>query len=314
MPAQTQGSRVRGLGRRLVSPGARYTEVTMQTGQRVALAGMIVSGILAAIKITAGMMGHSTAVVADGLESAADVFASGIVLLGLTLAAKPPDWNHPYGHGRLETLTGLFIGFLLAMAGVLISYNALRQVGRVHPPPAPFVIWPLIGSAAVKSIMSGVKFHYGRKIRSAALVADAWNDCVDILSALVALVAVLFTMMDPQQFEAADHWGGFAVGLIVVFTGLRVARDTALQLMDTMPDRETMFNIRQVALTVPGVRGVEKCYARKTGLQYHVDLHLEVDPDITVRQSHDIATDVRIAIKETLPWVADVLVHVEPAP
>ncbi len=305
---------MRGLGRRLVSPGARYTEVTMQTGQRVALAGMIVSGILAAIKITAGMMGHSTAVVADGLESAADVFASGIVLLGLTLAAKPPDWNHPYGHGRLETLTGLFIGFLLAMAGVLISYNALRQVGRVHPPPAPFVIWPLIGSAAVKSIMSGVKFHYGRKIRSAALVADAWNDCVDILSALVALVAVLFTMMDPQQFEAADHWGGFAVGLIVVFTGLRVARDTALQLMDTMPDRETMFNIRQVALTVPGVRGVEKCYARKTGLQYHVDLHLEVDPDITVRQSHDIATDVRIAIKETLPWVADVLVHVEPAP
>lgn len=305
---------MRGLGRRLVSPGARYTEVTMQTGQRVALAGMIVSGILAAIKITAGMMGHSTAVVADGLESAADVFASGIVLLGLTLAAKPPDWNHPYGHGRLETLTGLFIGFLLAMAGVLISYNALSQVGRVHPPPAPFVIWPLIGSAAVKSIMSGVKFHYGRKIRSAALVADAWNDCVDILSALVALVAVLFTMMAPQQFLAADHWGGFAVGLIVVFTGLRVARDTALQLMDTMPDRETMFNIRQVALTVPGVRGVEKCYARKTGLQYHVDLHLEVDPDITVRQSHDIATDVRIAIKETLPWVADVLVHVEPAP
>jgi cation diffusion facilitator family transporter len=159
-----------------------------------------------------------------------------------------------------------------------------------------------------------VKFHFGRKIRSAALLADAWNDSVDILSALAALVAVSLTIISPHRFLAADHWGAFAVGLIVIFTGFRVTRDTALQLMDTMPDRESMATVRNAALTVPGVRGVEKCYARKTGLQYHVDLHLEVDPEITVRQSHVIATQVRIVIKETLAWVADVLVHVEPAP
>jgi cation diffusion facilitator family transporter len=286
----------------------------MQIGQRVALAGMIVSGALAAIKITTGLMGHSTAVVADGLESTADVFASGIVLLGLTLAAKPADWNHPYGHGRVETLTGLFIGFMLAISGVGISANALRLVGRVAVPPAPFVVWPLIGSAGVKSLLSGVKFHFGRKIRSSALLADAWNDCVDIVSALAALLAVSLTIVSPDRFRAADHWGAFGVGLIVVSTGLRVTRDTALQLMDTMPDQQTIATIRRVALAVPGVRGVEKCYARKTGLQYHVDLHLEVDPEITVRRSHEIATNVRIAIKETLRWVADVLVHVEPAP
>src|SRR5580700_10470193 len=133
----------------------------MQTGQRVALAGMAVSGALAAIKITAGLMGHSTAVVADGLESVGDVFASGIVLLGLTLAARPPDWNHPYGHGRIETVTGLFVGFMLALAGLAISANALRTMGRAMPPPAPFVVWPLIGSAVAKSLLSGVKFHYG---------------------------------------------------------------------------------------------------------------------------------------------------------
>jgi cation diffusion facilitator family transporter len=275
---------------------------------------MVVSGILAAIKITAGAMGHSTAVVADGLESAADVFASGIVLLGLTLAAKPADSDHPYGHGRVETVTGLFIGFMLMVAGVTISINALRRVSHAPLPPAAFVIWPLIGSAAAKAFLSGIKFHYGRKIRSAALVADAWNDCVDILSAVAALVAVSLSILAPNTFPAADHWGGAAVGLIVVFTGLRVARDTALQLMDTMPDQQTMTEIRKVALIVPGVRGVEKCYARKTGLQYHVDLHLEVDPSITVRQSHAIATAARIAIKEKLPWVADVLVHIEPAP
>jgi cation diffusion facilitator family transporter len=285
----------------------------MQIGQRVAVSGMVVSGALAAIKITAGIMGDSRAVVADGLESVGDVFASGIVLLGLTLAAKPPDWNHPYGHGRVETLTGLFVGFLLGASGVAISANALRQIGAIHPPPATYVIWPLIGSALIKGALSGIKFHYGRKIRSAALLADAWHDGVDIISALAALVAVSFTILAPQQFLSADHWGAFAVGLIVVFTGLRVSRDTSLQLIDTMPDTETMAKIRDVAVTVPGVRGIEKCYARKTGLQYHVDLHLEVDPEITVRQSHVIATQVRIVIRETLPWVADVLIHVEPA-
>jgi len=275
---------------------------------------MAVSGCLAAIKITAGLMGHSYAVVADGLESAGDVFASGLVLLGLTLAAKPADWNHPYGHGRAETVSGLFVGFMLAFVGLGIAVTALRHVGAVTPPPADYVVWPLIASALAKSVLSGVKFHVGKRIRSTALMADAWNDSVDILSAMAALVAVSLTLVAPHRFPSADHWGAFAVGLIVIFTGLRVTRDTTLQLMDTMPDSATMANVRNVARSVPGVRGVEKCYARKTGLQYHVDLHLEVDPEITVRESHDIATHVRIVIKETLPWVADVLVHVEPAP
>jgi cation diffusion facilitator family transporter len=119
---------------------------------------------------------------------------------------------------------------------------------------------------------------------------------------------------DPQRFLVADHWGGFAVGLIVIFTGIRVVRDTAYSLMDTMPDERSMTAIRITALRVPGVRGVEKCYARKTGLQYHVDLHLEVDPNITVRESHFIGHQVQEAIKANLEWVADVLVHVEPAP
>ena len=120
-------------------------------------------------------------------------------------------------------------------------------------------------------------------------MADAWNDSVDILSAMVALIAVGVTLLDPARFMAADHIGGFLVGLIVVFTGLRIAWETAMQLMDTMPDEREMAAIRSSAMRVPGVRGVEKCFARKTGLQYHVDLHLEVDPEMTVRESHDIA-------------------------
>jgi cation diffusion facilitator family transporter len=162
--------------------------------------------------------------------------------------------------------------------------------------------------------LASVKFRYGRKLRSAALTADAWNDTMDTVSAVAALIAVGLTLSDPLHFFNADRYGGFVVGLIVVSVGVRVARETALQLMDTMPDEGLMNQIRMVASTVPGVRGVEKCFARKTGLRYHVDLHLEVDPEITVRQSHEIAHNVRYQIREQLNWVADVLVHVEPAP
>ncbi len=273
------------------------------------------SGLLAVLKIFTGWLAHSTSLLADGFESAGDVFASGVVLLGLTLASKPADSNHPYGHGRFETLTGLLVGLTLMLAGAFISVHSLRGIGsQSQPPPLAFAVWPLVFSILVKIGLSACKAHYGRMIHSSALVADAWNDGADIVSGVAALCALGLTLYDPEQFRAADRYGGFAVGLIVIFTGLRVARDTGMQLIDTMPDEPLLQRIRQVAARVPGVRGVEKCFARKTGFQYHVDLHLEVDPEITVRASHDIATAVKKEIRESLNWVADVLVHVEPAP
>lgn len=286
----------------------------MQAGQRVAILGMVVSGALAIAKIAAGLAGHSTAVFADGLESAGDVFASGFVLLGLTLAAKPPDQEHPYGHGRIETLTGLLIGLVLTAGGSLISVGSFERLGQPRLPLAAYVIWPLAISALAKSGLASFKFRYGHKLRSSALTADAWNDTMDTVSALAALAAVGLTLADPTRFLNADRYGGIVVGLIVIFTGVRVVRDTAMQLIDTMPDDRRMGEIRAAAATVAGVRGVEKCFAGKTGLRYHVDLHLEVDPEMTVRRSHEIAHNVQLRIKEKLDWVADVLVHVEPTP
>lgn len=286
----------------------------MQIGQRVAATGMLVSGALAVLKIAAGTSGHSTAVVADGLESAADVIASGFVLFGLTLAAKPADDEHPYGHGRLETLTGLLIGLVLMVGGVLISWNSIRRMGQPHEPLAAFVVWPLLISLAAKTGLASMKFRYGRELKSDALTADAWNDATDTLSAIAALIAVGLTLMDSVRFAEADRYGGFVVGLIVISTGVRVVRDTAMQLMDTMPHPRLIGQIREAAFGVPGVCGVEKCFARKTGFKYHVDLHLEVDPEMTVRRSHQLAHEVQLHIRERLDWVADVLVHVEPAP
>ncbi len=286
----------------------------MRRARMIAIVGMVVSGLLAALKLTIGWMAHSNALRADGFESAADVLASGLVYVGLTLAEIPADDDHPYGHGRIETLTGLLLGFLLMTAGGLIAWHGVVGASDVLTAPEPYAVWPLVISILVKFALMAVKYRQGKKLGSSSLKADAANDGIDMLSGAVALVALGLTLRYPDRFLRADHYGAFAVGLIIMVTSVRVIHEASLQLMDTMPDDESMHSIRRVALSVPNAKGVEKCFARKTGLRYHVDLHLEVDGNITVHQSHEIAQQVRIKIQSELPWVADVLVHVEPFP
>lgn len=283
-----------------------------QLARRVSLISVAVSAGLATLKLLVGWLAGSTAVIADGVESAADVLSSGVVFVALWVASRPPDENHPYGHGRFETLTGLGVGATLAATGGGIAWRSIQDIGLRHQPPHFWAIWPLIISICSKSVLSVFKFRAGRAAGSSALIADAWNDSVDIVSGSVALLAVGLTIYNFDRFYAADHYGGFVVGVIVVILGLQVVRETTMQLMDTMPSDRRMALIRKEAMMVPGALGVEKCYARKTGLRYHVDLHLEVDPDLTVRASHSIAEEVRNHLKDRIPWVADVLVHVEP--
>jgi len=284
-----------------------------RTGQRVALAGILASVALAAMNIAVGLMTQSTSVFATGVEFAGDVLASVVVLFGLIAATRPPDDDHPYGHGRIETLAAFVVGMVLSIGGAGICWNSLQEVGAEHPPPAMTAIAALAGAIVVRGVMSVIKFRVGRRIRSTSLVADAWNDAVDILSAGAALTAVALTIYDSSRFMAADHYGGVVVGIVVILTGLRVLRDASLELMDTMPDQQMMDKLKATVLTVPGVRGVDKAYARKTGMSYHVDLHIEVDPAMSVADAHAVAGRVRHQVRGDLGWVADVLVHVEPA-
>lgn len=285
-----------------------------RTARGIARASMVVSGILACSNITIGLLARSTSVVATGFEFAGDVLASSIVVVGIGLAARPADENHPYGHGRFETLSAFMVGVILAAGGVAISYHSLQAIGARHAPPGLIAVAALVGAIILRGIMSAAKFRVGRRLRSSALIADAWNDAVDILSALAALTAVALATHDPVRFLAADHYGGFVVGIVVVITGIRVLRDASLELVDTMPSPDLTSEIISTAASVAGVRGIDKVFVRKTGLQYHVDLHIEVDPALTVAASHAIAGHVRAKVKRELPWVADVLVHVEPSP
>lgn len=281
-----------------------------QVAKRVAMAGVMASAVLAVVKIAVGLAANSVAVVSDGMESGADVLTSGLVWLGLRIAAKPADKDHPYGHGRFEILAGLAMGTLLAAVGAAICVGSWEQRHDQHVPEL-FAAWASGLSVSVHGVLAAVKMRAGKRTGSAALTADAWHDMVDVLSGSVALVAVALAALLPGM-SAADHYGGFAIGLIVIFLGLRTARETTMQLVDTMPDEKQMQQIRAAAMHVPGAMAIEKCFARKTGLRYHVDLHLEVDPYLSVLESHQIAHEVQLQVKTELSWVADVLVHVEP--
>jgi cation diffusion facilitator family transporter len=282
-----------------------------ELGRRISLFSMSVGAVLAIAKILVGLGAGSHAVVSDGIEAAGDVLSSAIVYIGLWLASKPPDDEHPYGHGRYETLAGLAVGGLLLLSGAAIFWQGISSLGEGGTVRG-YAVYPLLAAVVIKLVLAGFKFRIGKRIESSGLQADAWHDVTDLLSTCVALIAVGLTLANPERFPAADRAGSVVIGIIIVFLAIQVHRRTIGYLLDSMPEPAKMREIREVALEVPGALGIEKCFARRTGLKYHVDLHLEVDPDMTVRESHDIATRVKNAVKGSLHWVADVLVHVEP--
>ena len=282
-------------------------------GRRIALVSVSVGIALSLAKILVGLHAGSAAVVSDGLEAAGDVLSSVIVYAGLWIASKPPDEDHPYGHGRYETLAGLAVGAMLLLTGAAILWHGI-SIARDSEPVAAYALYPLIASVFIKIVLAALKLRVGKTIQSTSLQADAWHDITDLISTAVALTAVVLSLANPARFALSDRIGAIIIGLIIISLAVRLVRNTVDQLVDTMPAAGKLAEIREVAMSVPGTLGIEKCFARRTGLKYHVDLHLEVDPNMTVRESHEIATRVRFSIKENLHWIADVLVHVEPSP
>jgi cation diffusion facilitator family transporter len=186
--------------------GDRRVKVTAElASRRIAIASVLIGVGLAVAKITIGLRAHSTATVSDGIESAGDVLTSCLVLLGLVIAAKPADADHPYGHGRLETISALVVGMILAASGVLISFESLHLAHGSSLAPSAYAVWPLLASIAIKSVMSAAKLRFARKIGSSALAADGWNDTVDIFSGCTALLGLGITLLDPERFSAADR-------------------------------------------------------------------------------------------------------------
>jgi len=288
-------------------------QTRLQRSLRVTFIGMIVNALLAAVKMVTGVVGHSHALVADGVESLADIFSSIIVWRGLVVAETPADDDHPYGHGKAEPMAAATVSVMLLLAAAWIAFNALHDINEPRVAPSPFTLLILIGVIVVKETLFRFVLHESETVESSAVQTDAWHHRSDAITSAAAFLGISISLIGGKGYEAADNWAAVAAAAVIAWNGWRLLLPAANELMDRSPDRELIEQIRAVAGTIPGVDGVEKCVVRKVGHRYFVDMHVEVDPQMTVRRAHDIAHDVKDKVRTQLPSVQDVLVHIEPA-
>ncbi len=280
---------------------------------RATFTGLAVNTALAISKLLAGIFGHSHALVADAVESFADIFSSLVVWRGLVVAAEPADEDHPYGHGKAEPLATAIVSAMLLVAAVWIAIQAVREITTPHSAPAPFTIWILFAVIVIKEGLFRFVLHESHSVESTAVASDAWHHRSDAITSLAAAIGIGVALIGGAGYEAADDWAALVAAFVIAFNGLRLLRPALNELMDRSPDHNVVNQIRQLAESCSGVDGVEKCFVRKMGYNYFVDMHVEVDPEMTVLRSHEIAHAVKNRIRAQLPAVSDVLVHIEPA-
>jgi cation diffusion facilitator family transporter len=280
--------------------------------RRAARLSLVVNVILAAAKATAGILGHSQALMADAIESVADVFSSTIVALGIRYASRPADKNHPYGHGRAEPLVTFLVAGFLVFSVVIIARDSVINITRPHEMPAGWTLAVLAVIIATKETFYQVIMRRARHLHSTTLRAEAWHHRSDALTSVTAFAGIAIAMWLGKGYEAADDWAALVACAIILVNAYRLFRPALGEIMDEDVHDELVSRIRELSKEVEGVIDTEKCHVRKSGMMYHVDLHIVVDGDMTVRSGHDIAHKLKNHLRSAIPQLADVLIHVEP--
>lgn len=273
----------------------------------------IVSNIsLAIIKGLAGFFGNSFALIADAIESSTDILASFLVLFGLKYANKPADENHPYGHGRAESLiTFLVVGFLFISA-TIIAYKSIQNIQTTHESPKS---WTLIVLAAIiiwKEISFRIVIKKSKETNSSSLKADAWHHRSDAITSIAAFIGISIALYFGKGFETADDWAALFAAGFIVYNGYLIFRPALGEIMDEQLYDELIEEIRQVSIMVDGIKGTEKCFIRKAGMKYQVDLHAIVDAEISVKHGHDLSHQLKDKLRLEIPNLGHILIHIEP--
>jgi cation diffusion facilitator family transporter len=260
----------------------------------------------------AGYFGNSYALIADAIESTSDIFSSFLVLIGLTYANRPADKNHPYGHGRVEPLiTFLVVGFLMTSA-LVIAHNSIQHIRTPHELPeiwTLFVLGPLI---IWKEISFRLVMKKAVQTNSSSLKADAWHHRSDAITSVAAFIGIAVALFFGKGYETADDWAALFASGFIFYNSYLIFRPAFGEIMDEHRYDDLIEDIRKVALTVDGVIATEKCFIRKSGMVYHVDLHATVDAHITVKHGHDISHKLKDKLRNDLPQLGHVLIHIEP--
>ena len=284
--------------------------------QRNTVIGFFASILLAVVKLAAGVWGLSSALVADAVESLADTVGSVLVWQALRVASKPPDKNHPYGYGKAEALASLGVGVLLALAAVFIVTKALHEIMIPHEAPAGWTLLVLIGVVIVKEVLFRFVMQGADQFDSDAARADAWHHRSDAITSVAAFLGVSIAVWGPRMFPIhglvyADEVAAILASGVILVSASRLIRPALNELLDAVA-HEMVEKVTAIACGVDGVREVEKVFVRKSGSGYHVDMHLHVDPELTIRVAHALAGKVKSILKSELPNLTGVLIHVEP--
>ena len=296
-----------------LNPTTANPSGNLQTGARIALVGMLINLVFAAAKILGGLFGNAYVLIADGIESALDIAGSFVIWGGLKLAARPPDKTHPYGHGKAEPIAAVIVAIGVLAAAVGLAIQSVREIFLPHHGPAPYTLGILIVVIVVKEFLFRYVNRVGRDVESTAVQTDAWHHRSDALTSAAAFIGISVALIGGKRWQSADDWAALFACAVIAANGIRLLRPAFYEIMDTAPRAKFVKSICQAASSVPGVVEVEKCRARKMGLDFYVDLHARVDGNISVHEGHEIAHRVKAAIQQSNPRVADVLVHIEPA-
>ena len=284
----------------------------ISSGLRATALAIAVNAALAAGKIVTGIIGNSYALIADGIESTADILSSVVVWGGLRLSAKPPDAEHPYGHGKAEPIAAMVVAVMLLAAAVLIAVQSVHEIRVPHHAPAWFTLVVLAAVIVIKETLFRFVGEIGQDLGSTALKGDAWHHRSDAITSAAAFVGISIALIGGRGYESADDWAALIACGVIAWNGLHFLRSALDEVMDVSAPPAVIASVRELAGTVDGVVEIEKCRIRKSGLHLVMEIHVLVDGELTVRRGHDIAGQVKRRLLDSQHRINDVTVHIEP--
>lgn len=274
--------------------------------------GIIISIILIFVKGISGHLGQSYALIADATESGADVISSGLLWIALIYAQRPPDKGHPYGHGKAEPVAAILIGFFMLAAAGWIAYHSISFINTPHDLPKRYTLVVLLIVIATKEILFRYIHSAGKRINSQAVIADAYHHRSDAITSIAAFIGISVALFLGKGYEGADDWAALFACLFIIYNAFKIIRPAFEEIMDKAPSDELIEAISHIASLHIEVKRVEKCYVRKMGLDYYVDMHIEVDGNTNVFYAHEIAHQVKDDLRASHLPIKDALIHVEP--
>jgi cation diffusion facilitator family transporter len=281
-------------------------------GIRSAQAGLLTNAGLAIVKLTAGVLGNSYALVADAIESTADIFSSLVVWGGLHISARSADEDYPFGYGKAEPLAAAVVALMLSGAAILIAIQAIEEIRTPHHTPAKFTLVVLIGVVAIKELLYRKVFTVGTQVGSTAVRADAWHHRSDAITSAAAFIGISISITAGRGWEPADDWAALVASFIIFYNGVNILRPAVSDLMDHAPATGVVQQLLAAAESVEGVQATEKLKVRKAGMGFYVDIHVQADPGISLYEAHILSGRVKSAMRATVPAVLGVIIHMEP--